>query len=844
MTPVNLFDHLGRPIRLGQKLGTGGEGAVFEVVAASDLVAKVYHKAPPARTVAKLRKMVALARDELIQIAAWPTATLHQRPGGPTLGLMMRRIRNFKELHTLYSPAQRKMIYPQADWRFLVTTAINCAAALENLHSCGVVVGDVNQSNVLVSDAGLIALIDCDSFQIQANGQLYPCDVGVPLFTPPELQGQNFRGLNRTPNHDRFGLAVLIFHLRFAYGRSARSYQMQTPMHALPLSAVSPQLVDLFERAFSREASQGNTRPTGADWHHALKGFLQSLRPCSSDQGHVYASHLPSCPWCNLMKHGAPNFFISVAFFRHGQPRTGPVFVLATVWARIEQVRPPNLTYQPPVIPQGGQPNPLPPGLPMAVPTKPILPAILRSQPLPPPALTVRPPLPAILASPPSLPAHLSMPVPKGILAPPLPTILTAPPPAPAIVVPRPSRQKEVLPSSFLQRTAGIAAIVCGIIFPPFLFLLVPVGALVLITFAGFGLLWGILEDHRRREQHKANEEYETQVAELQAAAKRKLRQWKQWLAAEQAKAKQDYERRLAAQQAKAKQQYEEQLAVQQAKAKVWRDLLAAEQAKAKRQYDEELATQGAQLKAYNEKQAAERAKANQQYETELQTWQQAVAALRNEVAKRRQSKEDAEQRLRAAETNWTTRASWYRNHFEMKKSELREMRARQESLAREYAEERQRLQFKARDKQFDQFLQQQFISNADIPDIGPTRKATLSSFGIETAFDVERYAILQIQGFGPKLANRLIRWRREIEGQFVFNPAVGIPPQEQQALDLKFAQSRQHVESRLLAGEGELQAIVKQAESELRQLHEYIQSCLQSLVQTQLDLKVLPNDI
>ena len=215
MTPANLFDHLGRSIQLGQILGTGGEGTVFEVATASDLVAKIYHKAPAARTVAKLRTMVGLTRDELVRVAAWPSATLHERPGGQIVGLMMRRIKDFKEIHTLYSPAHRKTIFPQADWKFLVMTAMNCVAALENMHSCGVVVGDVNQSNVLVSAAGLIALIDCDSFQIQANGQIYPCEVGVPLFTPPELQGQSFRGVNRTSNHDRFGLAVLIFHLLF-----------------------------------------------------------------------------------------------------------------------------------------------------------------------------------------------------------------------------------------------------------------------------------------------------------------------------------------------------------------------------------------------------------------------------------------------------------------------------------------------------------------------------------------------------------------------------------------------------------------------------------------------------
>lgn len=714
MAPANLFDHSGQPIRLGQKLGTGGEGAVFEVSASSSLVAKIYHKALAAPDAAKLRIMVGLARDELVRVAAWPTATLHERPGGPMVGFVMRRIKDHKEIHTLYSPAHRKTTFPQADWRFLVTTAINFAATLENVHDCGVVVGDVNQSNVLVSAAGLIALIDCDSFQIRSNGQTYPCKVGVPLFTPPELQGQSFRGLNRTLNHDRFGLAVLIFHLlfmgrhpfsgrfsgngempieraiseyRFAYGRSARSYQMQTPMHALPLSAVSPQLVDLFERAFSREASQSNTRPTGTDWHHALKGFLQSLRSCPADQGHVYASHLSSCPWCSLMKQGAPNFFISVAYFKQPSP-TGSVFILATVWARIERVAHPNLNYQPPIVPQSGRPTPLPPGVSMMVPQKPDPPVILV------------PPLVAL--------------------------------------------------DDTLQKTVGIVAGLSGLIFVPFLFCVKPIAVMAMIAFVVFGVWWIVLEMMRRRRLRKLKQAYEEEVAELQDAATR-------------------------------------------------------------------------------------------QFEDELHRWRQAVAPIRAEAEKRRRANADAEQRLRAAEANWFTRASWYGNCFEMKKAELRAMRDRHESLAREYTAERQRLQSKAHEMQLTQFLQQQFISNADIPDIGPTRKATLSSFGIETASDVEENAILQVPGFGPKLTERLIHWREENERQFVFNPAVGIPPQVQQALDLRFAQSRQHVESRLVAGEGELQATVKQAESELRQLYGHILSCLQSFVQTQLDLKLLP---
>src|SRR5262249_61999645 len=105
----------------------------------------------------------------------------------------MPRFTGFLPIHTLYSPAHRRATFPQADWAFLIHTARNCAIAFDTVHERGIVVGDVNQSNVLVSDRALVCLIDCDSFQVRANGRLLRCEVGISPYTPPELQKHNFR---------------------------------------------------------------------------------------------------------------------------------------------------------------------------------------------------------------------------------------------------------------------------------------------------------------------------------------------------------------------------------------------------------------------------------------------------------------------------------------------------------------------------------------------------------------------------------------------------------------------------------------------------------------------------
>lgn len=76
--------------------------------------------------------------------------------------------------------------------------------------------GDVNQNSFMVGRDSKVVLIDSDSFQINANGTLHLCEVGVSYFTPPELQTlSSFIGFERTENHDNFGLALLIFHVLF-----------------------------------------------------------------------------------------------------------------------------------------------------------------------------------------------------------------------------------------------------------------------------------------------------------------------------------------------------------------------------------------------------------------------------------------------------------------------------------------------------------------------------------------------------------------------------------------------------------------------------------------------------
>jgi DNA-binding helix-hairpin-helix protein with protein kinase domain len=171
----------------------------------------------------------------------------------------------------------------------------------------------------------MVMLIDCDSFQI-STAEIFTCDVGVPLFTPPELHGREFRSLHRTANHDRFGLAVLLFHLlfmgrhpfagrylgpsdmpieraiaeyRFAYGPDRGSYRMERPPNTISLETMGLAIAALFTQAFGRDGSVGG-RPDAKAWIAALEQLKGELRLCQRASWHHYPRGLKSCPWCEI----------------------------------------------------------------------------------------------------------------------------------------------------------------------------------------------------------------------------------------------------------------------------------------------------------------------------------------------------------------------------------------------------------------------------------------------------------------------------------------------------------------------------------------------------------------
>lgn len=367
-------------IRLGQELGRGGEGAVLAVEGQKDRVAKIYASPPEHKKAQKLIVMAEAASPSLLKIAAWPVDLLCDSKG-VVRGFIMPRLVARRDIHELYSPKSRTEAFPEADFRFLVHVAANIARAFAVVHEQGHVVGDVNHGNLLVGADCTVMLIDCDSFQIVNGTNIFTCDVGVPLFTAPELHGRSFRGLVRTANHDRFGLAVLLFHLlymgrhpfagryvgpgdmpiekavseyRFAYGPDHATNGMERPPGTVPLETMGASISQLFIRAFGRAASN-STRPDAKTWVEALESLKTSLWVCSQASWHHFPVGLGACPWC------AVELQTGVRLFRQRIAAVGPTGAidLATLWRAISAVPDPGAD---PTLPSE-KPWHLPPGV-------------------------------------------------------------------------------------------------------------------------------------------------------------------------------------------------------------------------------------------------------------------------------------------------------------------------------------------------------------------------------------------------------------------------------------------------------------------------------------------------
>lgn len=310
-------------VKLNSQIGKGGEGTIFTTDRSSDEAVKIYHPEIRSSRYLKIKVMVGKNLASKTNLISFPKEIVNDKNGN-FLGFTMKLVKGFRPIHELYNPKSRQQYFPKADYRFVINTALNVTRAIGTVHENGCIVGDLNHSGILVSENSTVALIDADSFQISDSGETYYCVVGVPEFTPPELQGKNLKSVKRLIEHDNFGLAVTLFQLlfmgkhpyagifkqkdlsmvesiqqnRFAYSRLRQSSTLTSPPPAtLTLDNFDGLIAEGFEHAFGLDPKK---RPNAREWLNRLTSISNKIVKCQHSQSHYFLANKQGCFWCDL----------------------------------------------------------------------------------------------------------------------------------------------------------------------------------------------------------------------------------------------------------------------------------------------------------------------------------------------------------------------------------------------------------------------------------------------------------------------------------------------------------------------------------------------------------------
>ena len=292
----------------GRAIASGGEGSIHRHPSIHDRALKVFRQ-PSATRSAKLASMVAMASPNGSGriICTWPEElafAAHSRSRRHAcVGYSMPLIVGAKSLYEVVVPHRRPA---RVDTGFLLTVGRNIASAMNSIHSHDVVIGDVNDMNVIVRPDGSVVFVDCDSYQIRAGGRVFRCLVGRPEFTSPELQGKSFRRRDRDVHCDYFALGVIEFRLLmegnhpFSSGCSVSGTRLHpheliarglwphrrggVPGYPVrkacpPLSSLSAPLQEMMRRCFEEGCRNRAARPSPTEWVQVLDDALVNWKP-------------------------------------------------------------------------------------------------------------------------------------------------------------------------------------------------------------------------------------------------------------------------------------------------------------------------------------------------------------------------------------------------------------------------------------------------------------------------------------------------------------------------------------------------------------------------------------
>lgn len=280
-------------------IGVGGEATVFRHAGTA---VKVYGQ-PSSERANKIQ--VLLSHVHLLPDNAIAPQALVYTPDGIVAGFSMPLLSsNATEIRQIASRNyRRKHGIRISD---VIAIFLDIQHTLDQIHSVGMVVGDLNDLNIMFKGAQSY-FIDVDSFQFDR----FPCPVGTEEFIDPQLYNVD---LNSGPVYSRqtdwYAYLVLLFKSllmahpyggthhavhtltqRAVQGISVLNTSVTYPKIALPLATLSDDLLELCTRWF-------NNRQRGIfplRLLHDYQGSLVECHTCSM----MYPRERKHCPVCS-----------------------------------------------------------------------------------------------------------------------------------------------------------------------------------------------------------------------------------------------------------------------------------------------------------------------------------------------------------------------------------------------------------------------------------------------------------------------------------------------------------------------------------------------------------------
>jgi len=305
-------------------IGVGGEATVFPI---NNTTAIKIYKNPDIFKESKIRHMLSMSVDNTLRsFAAWPREIVTDI-NGKFIGFSMDRIKG--------SETFKSMFIERISVENRIKLAYNICALTENLHRCGIIIGDLNPGNFIIHDTNQITAIDTDSFHIITPKYEYRCVVGCTWILPAEIQEKwgKFGVLmppcplpTFTKYTDYFSMATLIYWLlvnSYPFSTSASpslssSAQFVTenelikkrifpPINggnkylpqkgSVSFSMLPKDIQEAFQKTFVYGADHPTSRVTPIEWMNILSQTLRNSPKCSYDRRHLIY-HSNECPYC------------------------------------------------------------------------------------------------------------------------------------------------------------------------------------------------------------------------------------------------------------------------------------------------------------------------------------------------------------------------------------------------------------------------------------------------------------------------------------------------------------------------------------------------------------------